>query len=298
MLAHRFLDNKDDIEKLRRCFAGLWNLEDSEILEKAMETPELFVLKPQREGGGPPPPELLSSLRFFPPSDSSPSSFVLPSLWQAHAPSSGNNIYGEDVRETLAKLQQEGSSGLAAYILMQRIFPASAPTHLVRDGICRQDFAISELGIYGAYLRWFSHCIFFDFFFCFFFSCWLVLKQYMTMEFLTTRNKDRVLVNDQCGYLMRTKVSSSNEGGVAAGFAVLDSIYLTWLGGVRPECGSKAVQLASCFCCLNQNGPNLSPADVFLRRPKPMDHLPWIILWLERARGWPNSIMECGMVFF
>jgi len=41
------------------------------------------------------------------------------------------------------------------------------------------------------------------------------------------RNKDKVVMNDQCGYLMRTKVSSSNEGGVAAGFAVLDSIYLT-----------------------------------------------------------------------
>jgi glutathione synthase len=26
---------------------------------------------------------------------------------------------------------------------------------------------------------------------------------------------------------MRTKVSSSDEGGVAAGFAVLDSLYLT-----------------------------------------------------------------------
>jgi hypothetical protein len=26
---------------------------------------------------------------------------------------------------------------------------------------------------------------------------------------------------------MRTKVSSSNEGGVATGFAVLDSVYLT-----------------------------------------------------------------------
>uniref|UniRef100_A0A453HVV3 Uncharacterized protein n=1 Tax=Aegilops tauschii subsp. strangulata TaxID=200361 RepID=A0A453HVV3_AEGTS len=41
------------------------------------------------------------------------------------------------------------------------------------------------------------------------------------------RNKDKVVINSQCGYLMRTKVSSSNEGGVAAGFAVLDSILLT-----------------------------------------------------------------------
>ncbi|RWR93670.1 glutathione synthetase, chloroplastic isoform X1 [Cinnamomum micranthum f. kanehirae] len=152
----RFLENKDDVEKLRKCFAGLWSLDDARVLQEAMERPELFVLKPQREGGG-------------------------------------NNIYGDNVRETLIKLQKEGSDGLAAYILMQRIFPTDSSAFLVRDGICHQDPAISELGIYGAYLR----------------------------------NKEKVIVNDQCGYLMRTKVSSSNEGGVAAGFAVLDSIYLT-----------------------------------------------------------------------
>ncbi|XP_078446757.1 glutathione synthetase, chloroplastic-like isoform X2 [Wolffia australiana] len=152
----RFLDNKDDMKKLRHCFAGLWSLDDSEILKQATEKPELFVLKPQREGGG-------------------------------------NNIYGEDVRETLFKLQKEGNKGLDAFILMQRIFPASTPTHLVRDGVCRRDYTISELGIYGAYLR----------------------------------NKDRIIINEQSGYLMRTKASSSNEGGVAAGYAVLDSIYLS-----------------------------------------------------------------------
>ena len=41
------------------------------------------------------------------------------------------------------------------------------------------------------------------------------------------RSKDKILMNEESGYLMRTKVSSSNEGGVAAGFAVLDSLYLT-----------------------------------------------------------------------
>lgn len=68
-------------------------------------------------------------------------------------PPSGNNIYGDNVRETLIKLQKEGSDGLAAYILMQRIFPTDSSAFLVRDGICHQDLAISELGIYGAYLR-------------------------------------------------------------------------------------------------------------------------------------------------
>eukprot|EP00261_Vitis_vinifera_P026595 XP_010660087.1 PREDICTED: glutathione synthetase, chloroplastic isoform X2 [Vitis vinifera] len=152
----RFLENKDDIAKLRKCFAGLWSLDDSNIIKEAIERPEVFVMKPQREGGG-------------------------------------NNIYGDDVRETLLRLQKEGTEEDAAYILMQRIFPNVSPTFLMREGICYKDHAISELGIYGAYLR----------------------------------NKEKVIINDQCGHLMRTKVSSSNEGGVAAGFAVLDSIYLT-----------------------------------------------------------------------
>lgn len=48
----RFLENKEDIAKVRKCFAGLWSLEDPEIVGKAIESPELFVMKPQREGGG------------------------------------------------------------------------------------------------------------------------------------------------------------------------------------------------------------------------------------------------------
>ncbi|XP_066358533.1 glutathione synthetase, chloroplastic-like [Miscanthus floridulus] len=152
----RFLESKEEIDKVRKCFAGLWSLEDEEIIKTTVEKPELFVLKPQREGRG-------------------------------------NNIYGLDLRETLVRLQKEGGDALAAYILMQRIFPKASLAYLVRGGVCHEGLAISELGIYGAYLRY----------------------------------KDKVVINEQCGYLMRTKVSSSDEGGVAAGFAVLDSLYLT-----------------------------------------------------------------------
>lgn len=48
----RFLDNKDDIAKVRKCFAGLWSLDDTEVILDAIEKPELYVMKPQREGGG------------------------------------------------------------------------------------------------------------------------------------------------------------------------------------------------------------------------------------------------------
>ncbi|CAH9087155.1 unnamed protein product [Cuscuta europaea] len=151
----RFLDSEDDISKLRKCFAGLWSLDESDVIKDAIQRPELYVMKPQREGGG-------------------------------------NNIYGDDVKESLQKLQKEGSGNEAAYILMQRIFPTLSKAILMRDGIPHKEQVVSELGIYGAYLR----------------------------------NKTKVIINEQSGYLMRTKVSSSNEGGVASGFAVLDSIYL------------------------------------------------------------------------
>ncbi|XP_014517344.1 glutathione synthetase, chloroplastic-like [Vigna radiata var. radiata] len=152
----RFLESKDDVDKLRKCFAGLWCLDDPNIVRKAIERPELFVMKPQREGGG-------------------------------------NNIYGDDVRETLLKLQQAGSQEDGAYILMQRIFPSVSAAILMRNGCWHNDRVVSELGVFGTYLR----------------------------------NKNRVIMNKQSGYLVRTKISSSDEGGVAAGFAVLDSLYLT-----------------------------------------------------------------------
>ncbi|TVU51778.1 hypothetical protein EJB05_03222 [Eragrostis curvula] len=152
----RFLDNKTDIEKVRKCFAGLWSLEDDNVVMSAIESPELFVLKPQREGGG-------------------------------------NNIYGDDLRNTLVRLRRYDSEELAAYILMQRIFPPASPCYLVREGVCARDNAVSEFGIFGAYLR----------------------------------NKDRVIINNQCGYLMRTKAASLNEGGVVTGYAFLNSIFLT-----------------------------------------------------------------------
>ena len=43
--------SKEDVQKVRRCFAGLYEVNDDSIAA-AIENPEHFVLKPQREGGG------------------------------------------------------------------------------------------------------------------------------------------------------------------------------------------------------------------------------------------------------
>ena len=58
------------------------------------------------------------------------------------------------MRKNLLRLQKEGTKENAAYILMQRIFPSISPTILVREGIYHKDHAVSELGVYGAYLRY------------------------------------------------------------------------------------------------------------------------------------------------
>ncbi|KAL0358597.1 UNVERIFIED_CONTAM: Glutathione synthetase, chloroplastic [Sesamum angustifolium] len=112
----RFLENKDDIAKVRKCFAGLWSLDDSRIVKDAIQRPGLYVMKPQREGGG-------------------------------------NNIYGDDVSLALQRLEKEGMEEDAAYILMQRIFPTISPAILIREGVSHKEHVISELGVYATYLR-------------------------------------------------------------------------------------------------------------------------------------------------
>lgn len=67
---------------------------------------------------------------------------------------SGNNIYGDDLRETLIKLQKSGSEEDAAYILMQRIFPTSTAAILMRNGCWHKDHVLTEFGIFGTYLRY------------------------------------------------------------------------------------------------------------------------------------------------
>jgi glutathione synthase len=86
---------------------------------------------------------------------------------------------------------QKGGDMLASYILMQRILPPILPCTMVRHGKSSDEDAVSELGIYGTYVR----------------------------------IGDKVHMNECVGHVLRTKAAASNEGGVAAGFAVLDSPY-------------------------------------------------------------------------
>jgi hypothetical protein len=82
-----------------------------------MQNPDRYVLKPQREGGG-------------------------------------NNLYGQNLVEMLQQgLAAGGGEGLAAFILMQRIVPPPQRSVFVRGGAWAEDESLSELGIYGTFLK-------------------------------------------------------------------------------------------------------------------------------------------------
>ena len=80
-----------------------------------------------------------------------------------------------------------------AYILMQRIFPVSQSSpFLLKSGEVKTVLSLSELGIYSAFLG----------------------------------DGANDYLNKTGGHLLRTKAEGEDEGGVASGFAVLDSPYL------------------------------------------------------------------------
>ena len=151
-----------DVAAMRAVFAGLYALDDAgaaEAVSLALADPEGFVLKPQREGGG-------------------------------------NNLYGEEMVRVLRtydpSAERGGVGDLSAFILMQRIFPPVNRTLCLRRGEMVELETLSELGVYGGYVR----------------------------------VGDTVTRNAHGGHLLRTKAATSDEGGVAAGFAVLDSVSL------------------------------------------------------------------------
>ncbi|RIB03504.1 glutathione synthase [Gigaspora rosea] len=112
----RYISNPSDVTKLRSCFAGLYPLDSSPEGETAaklaLESPERFVMKPQREGGG-------------------------------------NNIYTKDIPQALRRMTLLERS---SYILMDLIQPPKMSNIVVREGEVIQGEMISELGIYGVFI--------------------------------------------------------------------------------------------------------------------------------------------------
>uniref|UniRef100_A0A0B6ZT03 Glutathione synthetase n=1 Tax=Arion vulgaris TaxID=1028688 RepID=A0A0B6ZT03_9EUPU len=103
----------------------------------------------------------------------------------------GHNMYNAEISTFLT--QHKHSKERNAYILMQRIFPWQQRNYLVKAGVpfVLSD-VVSELGIYGVYIG----------------------------------SNDQEIENFECGHMMRTKISGTDEGGIVAGFAVLDTPFL------------------------------------------------------------------------
>uniref|UniRef100_A0A7N6BH03 Glutathione synthetase n=1 Tax=Anabas testudineus TaxID=64144 RepID=A0A7N6BH03_ANATE len=153
-----FPDQPQVVEQIRATFAGLYTLdlgaEGDKTVTMALAAPDRFVLKPQREGGG-------------------------------------NNIYGSEICQVLEGVKD--STERTAYILMDKICPWPVQNYLLRrDAPLKISNCLSELGIFGAYVR---------------------------------HGKDMVM-NECVGHLLRTKSSEHSDGGVAAGVAVLDNPLL------------------------------------------------------------------------
>ena len=158
----RFVKDAGEIAEMRKVFAGLYAMDGAaaaDAVRLGLGNPGGYVLKPQREGGG-------------------------------------NNLYGDELTAALRTYDPDASPGepgdLSAYILMQRIFPPANRTLCLRRGELAELETLSELGVYGGYLR----------------------------------VGETVVLNEVGGHLLRTKAATSDEGGVAAGYAVLDSPLL------------------------------------------------------------------------
>merc|ERR1712154_162227 len=112
----------------------------------------------------------------------------------------GYNYYGKNlaikIKENVDDTGDELVLGkeLSEFILMQRLFPPQQKAILVRAGLLEgTGDSISELGCFGT---------------------------------IVTKNDGSIVHNEYSGFLLRTKFSNVDEGGVASGFATLSSPYL------------------------------------------------------------------------
>ncbi|CAK8684781.1 unnamed protein product [Clavelina lepadiformis] len=102
----------------------------------------------------------------------------------------GNNVYGEDIVTLLSEIGNDERR--CAYILMEKICPKPLDNIFVTASGHQKVNAISEFGTYGVILA----------------------------------RGTEIIENYSAGHLLRSKSHEHNDGGVAAGVAVLDSPLL------------------------------------------------------------------------
>ncbi|KAK8088781.1 glutathione synthetase [Apiospora hydei] len=120
----------------------------------------------------------------------------------------GNNIYRSAIPGFLKSMPE---AHWGAYILMELITPPPVHNTILRLGKLEQGGVICELGIYG--------------------TCLWDQRE---------KQGHGIVMNEQSGYLLRTKGDKSEEGGVAAGFGCMDSCALVG-GGHAKNSGERHV---------------------------------------------------------
>jgi len=101
----------------------------------------------------------------------------------------GHNFYGQDVAVKLKELSVEERG---AFILMQRICPRPQAAILTRNGVPTIGECVSEFGFYSVFVG----------------------------------DEKTVHMSEHAGHLVRSKLEGVDEGGVAAGYAVISSPFL------------------------------------------------------------------------
>ncbi|CAK6955156.1 glutathione synthetase-like [Scomber scombrus] len=103
----------------------------------------------------------------------------------------GNNYFGDDIIRVLQEVKTDKRR--AAYILMERIRPRTEPNILLRKQLPITLASVCyEIGVYGAYVR----------------------------------HGGEMVLNEVCGYTLRTKNSENNDGGIIGGVTVFDSAFV------------------------------------------------------------------------
>lgn len=110
----------------------------------------------------------------------------------------GHNFFDEDIPRLLNKMLENPKEAgeLLTYLIMERITPPSIPFTALRNGELHHAIGMAELGIFS---------------------------------YVFTKNTGQgheILKEDMMGTLVRTKASHFNEGGVNAGYAVVDSPFI------------------------------------------------------------------------
>lgn len=117
-MVERFLADPQAVKRIRATFTGQYTLdktpEGDAAIQLAMQYPDRYVIKPQREGGG-------------------------------------NNTFGEDIPELLKKIKETDER--QGYVMMDIIRPPSVMNCPVRAGNPIKAIPmVGELGIFGAFL--------------------------------------------------------------------------------------------------------------------------------------------------